>query len=165
MIMLKSKDLIGNVISFENQLYVDRVRKYLGDFAESNKLEKVQESDDIDIYSAMQDCLDEVNFEFLPTTKYTFSTIPSFNVLQLGTVLQILTRKGILAARNTLTYQDSGGVTVQDMDKYGRYVNYFNVLIAKYQKGTQMMKVGQNVELGYGGVESEYYNSREDGRN
>ena len=159
--MLKKEKLIGATISFDEQLYVDRIRKFLGDFAASNKLDGVQESDDQDIYDAMIDTLDEINFEYLPTSNYTFETIPSFNLLKLGTTLQILTSKGILASRNTLTYTDSGGVTVQDMDKYGRYINYFNVLIAKYQRGVQNMKVGQNVDDAWGGVHSEYWYTRE----
>ena len=159
--MLKKEKLIGGTISFDEQLYVDRVRKFLGDFAASNKLDGVQESDDQDIYDAMIDTLDEINFEYLPASDYTFETIPSFNLLKLGATLQILTSKGILSSRNTLTYTDSGGVTVQDMDKYGRYINYFNVLIAKYQRGVQNMKVGQNVDEAYGGVHSEYWYTRE----
>lgn len=159
--MLKKEKLIGGTISFDEQLYVDRVRKFLGDFATSNKLDAVQESDDQDIYDAMIDTLDEINFEYLPTSNYTFETVPSFNLLKLGATLQILTSKGILSSRNTLTYTDSGGVTVQDMDKYGRYINYFNVLIAKYQRGVQNMKVGQNVDDAWGGVHSEYWYTRE----
>lgn len=159
--MLKKEKLIGGTISFDEQLYVDRVRKFLGDFATSNKLDAVQESDDQDIYDAMIDTLDEINFEYLPTSDYTFETVPSFNLLKLGATLQILTSKGILSSRNTLTYTDSGGVTVQDMDKYGRYINYFNVLIAKYQRGVQNMKVGQNVDDAWGGVHSEYWYTRE----
>jgi hypothetical protein len=157
--MLKPSDMIPVIISFEEQLYVDRIRLYLGDFSTSNKLDGVEESSDIEIFNSMKDTLDEINYEFLPNSSYTIQTIPSFNLLQLGTVLQILTRKGILSARNTVTYNDSGGVTVQDLDKYGRYVNYFNVLIAKYQKGVQLMKIGKNVEAGYGGVHSEYLNT------
>jgi len=159
--MLKKDALIGKSISFEDQLYVDRLRNYLGDFITSNKLDGVQESTDEDIHDAMLDTLDEINFEYLPTSTYTFQTCPSFNLLKLGTVLQILTSKGILSARNTLTFSDAGGVTVQDMDKYGRYINYFNVLIAKYQRGVQNMKVGQNVDDAYGEVHSEYWYTRE----
>jgi hypothetical protein len=55
----------------------------------------------------------------------------------MGATLKILTKKGILSARNTLTYQDAGGITVQDYDKYGRYVNYFNVLVSTYYRGIQ----------------------------
>ena len=159
--MLKKEQLIGATISFEEQLYVDRVRKFLGDFAANNKLDGVQECDDQDIYDAMIDTLDEINYEFLPTSDYKFGTCPSFNLLKLGAVLQILTSKGILSARNTLTFSDSGGVTVQDMDKDGRYINYFNVLIAKYQRGVQNMKVGQNIDDAYGEVHSEYWYTRE----
>ena len=74
----------------------------------------------------------------------------------MGATLQILTSKGILSARNTLTYQDSGGVTVQDSDKYGRYINYYNLLLARYSRGVTNMKIGKNIESAYGGVKSEY---------
>tara|TARA_Y100000310_G_scaffold335176_1_gene416566 strand:- start:3462 stop:3953 length:492 start_codon:yes stop_codon:yes gene_type:complete len=161
--MLKPSDMMPLIIGFEEQLYVDRVRSYLGDFATANKLDAVEECTDTEIFTALQDALEEINYEFLPQTSYTFQDVPSFHILQQGAVLEILTRKGILSARNTITYNDSGGVTVQDTDKYGRYVNYFNVLIAKYQKGIQLMKVGKNVELGYGGVHSEYLDTRDDG--
>ena len=115
--------MIPVIISFEEQLYVDRIRLYLGDFSTSNKLDGVEESSDIEIFNSMKDTLDEINYEFLPNSSYTIQTIPSFNLLQLGTVLQILTRKGILSARNTVTYNDSGGVTVQDLDKLVRVCN------------------------------------------
>jgi len=159
--MLKPKDMLPLLIGFEEQLYVDRVRAYLGDSATANILEGVEECTDTEIYTSLQDALEEINFEFLPHTAYIFQDIPSFNILQLGALLQILTRKGILSARNTITYNDSGGVTVQDTDKYGRYINYFNILVAKYQKGIQLMKIGVNVEAGYGGVHSEYQDVRE----
>ena len=42
------------------------------------------------------------------------------------------------------------------MDKYGRYINYFNVLINKYVRGVTGMKLGKNVDDAYGGVDSEY---------
>ena len=42
------------------------------------------------------------------------------------------------------------------MDKYGRYINYYNILINKYSRGVQTMKLGKNVEDAYGGVDSEY---------
>lgn len=76
--------------------------------------------------------------------------------MKYGAVLQVLTSKGIISSRNTLTYNDGGGVTVQDMDKYGRYINYYNVLINKYVRGLQALKLGSNVDDAYGGVGSEY---------
>ena len=42
------------------------------------------------------------------------------------------------------------------MDRYGRYINYYNILITKYARGVQSMKIGNNVDDAYGGVSSEY---------
>ncbi len=66
--------------------------------------------------------------------------------------------QGILSARNTLTYNDTGGVTVQNFDVYGRYINFFNILINKYRNQVTSLKRSNNVEAGYGGVYSEYAN-------
>ena len=74
----------------------------------------------------------------------------------MGATLMYLTSKGVLSARNTITYRDGGGVTVQDYDRYGRYINYYNILINKYVRGVGNMKLGQNIEAAYGGVPSEY---------
>ena len=70
--------------------------------------------------------------------------------------LTVLTSKGILSARNTITYRDGGGVTVQDYDRYGRYINYYNILVNKFLRGVTNMKLGANVDAAYGGVSSEY---------
>lgn len=74
----------------------------------------------------------------------------------MGATLQYLTSKGILSARNTLTYRDGGGVTVQDMDRYGRYINYYNILVNKFLRGVTNMKLGANIDAAFGGVPSEY---------
>lgn len=151
------QELITNNIPFEDQLYVDRLRTFLGDTAELNVLDELKECSDLELHHSIQDTIDEINYEYLPATQYTkISEVPSWNIVKLGATLQILTSKGILSSRNTLTYQDSGGVTVQDMDKYGRYINYYNVLINRYVRGVTNMKLGKNVEDAYGGVDSEY---------
>ena len=139
------------------QPYVDRLRRYLTDTPETNLLTEVMESTDIELYEALEDCMNEISFTapiFLPP--YTsFTQVPWFLLMQ-GGVLQILTRKGILSARNTLTYRDSGGVTVQDLDKYGRYQNYFNLLVNKYMTAVKGFKISQNIESCYGGTPSQY---------
>ena len=146
------------IIPYGDQLYVNRLRKFLNDTAGLNTLDGAQEAADIDLYHYIQDALDEINYEYPPTT-ITYKTIqdvPSWNVLKMGATLQYLTSKGILSARNTLTYRDGGGVTVQDMDRYGRYINYYNVLINKYLRGVTNMKLGGNIDAAWGGVPSEY---------
>lgn len=165
MIMANSRTttFFTKIISFEDQVHIDRLRSFLNDSTTANILDGTQESSDEELWNALYDTLDEINYEFLPHTKWTIESIPSWNILKNGATLQVLTSKGILSARNTLTYNDSGGVTVQDMDKYGRYVNYFNVLINKYRAGVQSMKIGKNIEDAYGGVESEYASNRGSG--
>jgi len=71
-------DLITNYISFDDQLFVDRLRKWLNDTAELNVLEEVQESTDEQLHHALQDTLDEINYEFSPSSNYkSFAQVPS----------------------------------------------------------------------------------------
>lgn len=156
--MPNKSQLSTEIIPYNDQLYVNRLRKFLNDTAALNTLDGVQEAADIDLYHYIQDALDEINYEYPPTTvNYAnIAAVPSWNVLKMGATLQYLTSKGILSSRNTLTYRDGGGVTVQDMDRYGRYINYYNILINKYLRGVTNMKLGANIEAAYGGVPSEY---------
>ena len=141
----------------EHQAKVDRLRSFLNDTEELNTLKGVKESTDDDLYYALLDALDEINFEFVPAVQYDgLDDVPSFNLLKMGATLQILISKGILSARNTLSFSDSGGITVRDHDEHGRYINYYNVLVNKYIRGVTAMKMNDNINGGYGGVGSEY---------
>ncbi len=146
------------VIPYGDQLYINRLRKFINDTAALNTLDDAQECADIDLYHYIQDALDEINYEFPPTSiNYkTIQDVPSWNILKMGATIMYLTSKGILSARNTITYRDGGGVTVQDYDRYGRYINYYNILVSKYMRAVTNLKLGQNVEDAYGGVASEY---------
>lgn len=55
-----------------------------------------------------------------------------------------------------MSFNDSGGITIREHDEYGRYINYYNVLINKYVRGVTAMKQNDNINNGYGGVASEY---------
>ena len=145
------------------QDHVDNLRAFLRDTAALNVLEQAEESTDQQLYDALLDTLTEINIAFLPATAWTVSDISntgasylSWNMLKYGATLQVLTSVGILSARNTLTYNDAGGVTVQDFDKYGRYVNYFNVLLNKYRAAVTNAKKGWNIESCYDEVGSEW---------
>ena len=136
--------------------YVNRLRRFLQDQAVLNTLDQVQESTNVDIYFALQDSLDEINITPPVTTHSSFSDVP-WSILKLGGTLNILVSQGILSARNQLTYNDTGGIQVSDIDKYGRYINWFNVLINKYLRAITSWKVTKNVEDAYGeGIPSEY---------
>ena len=73
------QELITNLIPFEDSLYVSRLREFLGDEANMNTLEGVKESSDQELHHAIQDALDEINYEFNPTTiNYKkFGDVPS----------------------------------------------------------------------------------------
>jgi hypothetical protein len=67
-----------DLIPYQDQLYVNRLRTYLNDTVEKNILEGVEESTDIELYHAIQDTIDEINYEFSPATNYSeISDIPS----------------------------------------------------------------------------------------
>ena len=135
--------------------YVNRLRRFLQDQAVLNTLDQAQESTNTDLYFALQDALDEINVTGQVTTYSSFSQVP-WSLLKLGGVLNILMSQGILSARIQLTFNDAGGIQVSDIDKYGRYVNWFNVLINKYQRGIIQWKITKNVDDAYGEVPSEY---------
>lgn len=138
------------------QSFINYLRNFLGDTPELNALEGVKESSDEELKMALDLALDELNNTFTPVSNYKeFKNVPKIILMKLA-VLKVLTMKGILTSRNTLTWNDAGGITVQDYDKYGRYINYFNILIADAKQSVQSWKTARNIESAYGGVHSDY---------
>lgn len=159
MALLSNDELSASSVPADMQARVDRLRNFLQDTAELNDLEAVEESTDIELYYALQDTFSEMNYEVEPTdlSFEKISDIP-WAILKLGAVLNILVSKGILSARNVLSYNDSGGITVKDQDKYGRYTVFFNMLTNKYRRAAMGFKRSYNLNGGYGGSHSEYDN-------
>lgn len=143
----------------EHQKYVDRLRSFLSDTEDLNDLLGEKESTDLELYNNIIDTWDQINNEYDPTDLHIkeLNKIP-WSILQTGATLQVLTSKGILSARNMITYNDSGGITVKDTDVYGRYIALFNMLINKYRRSVIGFKRNLNMNGGYGGEESEYSN-------
>jgi len=76
--MPNRQQLMLDMIPFEDQLYVNRLRTWLGDTEALNVLDQTKESTDIELYHFLQDALDEMNYEFLPATNWLkFSEVPS----------------------------------------------------------------------------------------
>lgn len=152
--------LLQTSVPAADQPVVDLFRDDLGDNVELNTLEEVQESTDMDIYRALLMTMNELNSMLVFDPNFVeFKDIPDLSTFFLGTTLRILNRKGIISARNTLTYQDAGGITVQDHDKYGRYVNYFNVLVSSYYTAVRNWNTRGNTDAAYGEAPSEYSQS------
>lgn len=139
------------------QLMVNRLRKFVNDEAEKNILTGVQESTDFELFMALEDAWDELNYTYEPVDLH-FDSIDKapWAVLRMGALLNILTSKTILSARNTLTYSDSGGIQVKDNDEFGRYTTIYNYYLAEYRRRATAAKRSLNIEGSYGGVHSEY---------
>ncbi len=137
-------------------LKVEKLRDFLRDRPELNKLLEEKESSDMDLYQALLDGIDYINFEVGYETSYTLDTFPSWKIIRDAAVLEILVSAGIGSARNTLTFNDNGGVMSQDLDVYGRYMAYYNQLVAKLQTSISSIKMAKNIENGYGGSPSAY---------
>lgn len=144
---------------------VDRLRRYINDIPQLNTLDRDYESTDDELEEAIKDCLVEINLSYEPKTNWALASIivepedaPSgsvpWSVVKMGALLQLLTAKGILSARNAITYSDAGGVQVSEMDKWGRYLNYFNTLAAQYERRLVQIKTRQNIQDAFGGVNS-----------
>ncbi|KYK22701.1 hypothetical protein AYK24_00305 [Thermoplasmatales archaeon SG8-52-4] len=131
----------------------NRIRNFNGDKEELNVLIRALETTDEEMNDYIQKAVDLFN-SLGYTTSYTLSDYPNKGNLIEGTVIQILMGKGILSARNMLTYRDEGGITVQDFDTYGRYINLFNVYINRYMQQAMDIKRSLNVDGAYGSIES-----------
>lgn len=132
-----------------------KLRTFISDNPQLNVLDKDYECTYDELVDYIKDALIEINMDFAPTTVWTMERVVqepgedgdiSWSIVKLGAVLQYLTAKGILSARNTLTFSDAGGAQVSDMDRWGRYINYYNVLISKYTNGVQVAKRSWNVQ-------------------
>ncbi len=143
--------------------FVEKFRTFISDHEDLNKLDLEEETTDDEIREFLTDALIEINVDFTPRTYWGFADIVvdpedrgylSWNVLKQGATLQYLTSKGILSARNQLSYSDAGGVNVQAEDRYGRYINMYNVLINKYRAGVNTAKIRYNTDRSYGEIHS-----------
>jgi len=141
------------------------LRRYLNDVPQLNKLTKDFESTDDELIDYIKDTINNINLNYEPKSNYTFADIivnPGdagylpWSIIKLGATLELLQTKGIISARNTLTYSDSGGVTVQEFDLYGRYMSLFNMLVTKYERGVAAIKLRNNIDNCYGGTNSPF---------
>jgi len=148
------------IIPYAHKVYITKLRKFLGDETTLNKLIEAEECDDQFLYQAILDSLDRINWEFTPETTYTLDNFTTefgpWEPIKTGAVLEVLIGKGILSARNVLTYNDASNITVSDMDTYGRYINFFNLLTNKFIRTVTMIKTRKNIDGCYGGVDSAF---------
>lgn len=77
--MPSKTQLQTEVVPYNDGLYVKRLRKFLNDTAALNTLDQAEECADIELYHFIQDAMDEINYEYQPTTiNYkTIADVPS----------------------------------------------------------------------------------------
>lgn len=140
---------------------VERVRMFLRDHPILNKLIHGNETNDTQLRIHILDAVDDFNFSPPLLAKVTVETYPSKRLLTRGAVIEALTSAGILQSRNRLSYSD-GGISVQVSDKAQEYMAWINFLVVDYEKKKLELKKTINTEQAYGGIHSEYFESRED---
>ena len=132
---------------------VNDLRNFVKDRVELNELlDNNTENSNEDLQSYIEDALDEINNTYMPITSWDISSIPSWNMVKFGAVLQLLTSNGIISARNTYNYSDGFGLNIENTDYWGRYINYYNVLVTKYNRMVTTYKRASNIDACYGGI-------------
>lgn len=134
---------------------VQKLNMFLRDNEKLNKLIEGKEHSPAQLRDALIDSLDDWNITPPPLTPVDFSTHPSRRLLIHGAVIELLQSAGILQSRNRLQYND-GGITVSVSDKASDYQSWISLLVNDYERKKRAVKVTKNVELGWGGVSSEY---------
>lgn len=135
--------------------FVGQVREYLRDFPEVNALLDGFENSDVIINLCADLAADDFSTTMPPIGQFFVETHPSFYLLFMGTVIQILRSAGILQARNNLNYSD-GGLTVATSDKSPMYLTWANMLYQEYEIKKRSLKISMNAAGGYGGIRSAY---------
>jgi hypothetical protein len=135
--------------------FVGQVREYLRDFPELNALLDGFENSDVIINLCADLAADDFSTTSPPIGYFTVESHPSFYLLFIGTVIQVLRSAGILQARNNLNYSD-GGLTVATSDKASMYLTWANTFYQEYELKKRSMKISMNAAGGFGGVGSQY---------
>jgi hypothetical protein len=140
---------------------VAALRRHLNDLPQLNTLDRDLENTDDELEDDIKFALMDINHAFEPMMMFTIADVAvepgvdtgrvPWSLLKDAAILQILQQKGIISARNALTYSDAGGVQVNEMDKWGRYLNYFNVLAGNFDRKLMNLKRRQNIQAVWGG--------------
>jgi len=143
-------------VNAEYAVKIQRLRTFLRDIIEENVLNEKEENSDSELQMALEDALDYVNQGTQPTTTYTINTFPVFSILRDRAVIEVISSNMILSARNQHSYTDAGGVNLREEDVYGRYINLYNMLIARNDAAIRTFKTNANIDAAYGGESSEF---------
>lgn len=153
------KTVSVGVIEFQSVMgdyYLKRFRKFLKDSPINNTgefLDTIENTDD-DLRMYLNMAVESYNDSFF-RTDFTIDFFKNEMLLFTGALLSALVSNGVVSARCALTYQDMGGIVVQDMDRYGRYLQMFNQFFSYWKSHVLDTKRAWNINNAYGEVHSD----------
>ena len=133
---------------------VDAVRTFLRDFPEENRLLPSVESSDPYIRLCIAMIVDDFN-RTPPVTNFRLNSFPSYYLLIIGSVIQVLRSAGLKYSRNRLNYNE-GGVQVATSDKAGDYQSWIASFFNEYERKKRELKIAINLRQAFGSMPSEY---------
>ncbi len=136
---------------------IDKLRLFLGDRKEENKLIPGEELSRDKLGLAIEMCLDEFN-NTPPFMNFNIKTFPSLKVLLHGSTVQCLIMAGLIQSRNYLQFSD-GGISEVISDKapsYQSWINTMTSVLKNYKQDTDEIKIAINMERAFGVIPSPY---------
>lgn len=134
---------------------VERIRNFIRDHEELNRLTLGKENSDTDILEAIEDTLNDFNNTPPFYTTFNLTALPPLNIMKLGAIVYLLKSVGLLNTRNSIQYSD-GGVNV-NMDKTPAIQSWIQMIQNEYEEKKAKFKIASNIEASWGaGHSSEY---------
>lgn len=136
---------------------ISRLREFIGDRPENNKLIPGYELSDDKLRLAIELSLDEFN-NTPPFMSFTLKDFPSLKVLLHGSTIQCLIMAGLIQSRNYLQFSD-GGISEVISDKapsYQGWVQQMSGMLKNYAQVTDEIKIAINMESAFGVIPSPY---------
>lgn len=153
-------DLVGEALVTQPQRMnlarlVERIRNFIRDHEELNRLTLGKENSDSDILEAIEDVINDFNNTPPFYNIFNLTNLPPLNIVKLGAVVYLLKSVGLLNTRNGIQYSD-GGVNV-NMDKTPAIQAWIQMIQNEYEEKKAKYKIAANIENAWGvGVSSEY---------
>jgi hypothetical protein len=130
------------------------IRTYLRDFSQNNRLLGEEETSDPMLDLAIVLTLDDFN-RTPHITGFSIEVFPSYYLLLLGSVIQVLRSAGIMQSRNRLNYNE-GGISVAVSDKAADYQQWIASMFNEYERKKRELKIAINLTGAFGSMPSEY---------
>lgn len=149
---LDQPNIPGSTAVFNH--FVARVRLFMRDFPELNRLVEGEESNDRMIAFAVYDALSDFNSETPHIGTYGFTEFMEKNwhhQLMLKTVVCLLESVGLLQTRNHLPFSD-GGLNVAVSDKTPLLQAWIQLFDMRWEKFKKNAKISDNIAQLYGGA-------------